>query len=88
MTMTTAQSQTLASAKSPAVSAAWRKALSVVREVLARRSHTAALRGLGAHHLQDIGLTEGDIDHASRLPLNNDAALHLRRAGLGRSGNW
>lgn len=49
-----------------------------------RRRHFNRLLDLDDHMLKDVGVTRGEVEIASRLPLSADAATALRRMSLER----
>ncbi|MGR3511350.1 MAG: DUF1127 domain-containing protein [Paracoccaceae bacterium] len=52
--------------------------------VFRRRRHFNRLLDLDDHMLKDIGVTRGEVEIASKLPLSTDAATELRRMSLER----
>lgn len=51
---------------------------------LNRRRKFNRLLDLDDHMLNDIGVTRGEVEIASRMPLSSDAATALRRMSLER----
>lgn len=51
---------------------------------LRRRRNFKRLHDLDDHMLKDIGVTRGEVEIASQLPLSVDAATELRRMSLER----
>ncbi len=49
-----------------------------------RRRHFNRLLDLDDHMLKDVGVTRGEIEIASKLPLSMDAATELRRMSMER----
>lgn len=54
-----------------------------LREIRFRRK-LKRLADLDDHMLQDVGVTRGEIEVATSLPLSTDAATELRRMSLER----
>ncbi len=54
-----------------------------IREIRTRR-RLKRLLDLDDHMLKDVGVTRGEIDVATSLPLSTDAATALRRMSLER----
>ncbi len=52
--------------------------------VISRRRGFNKLNGLDDHMLDDIGVTRGEVQIASNLPLSVDAGLELHRMSLER----
>lgn len=53
-----------------------------------RRDTVAALRGLRANDLKDIGMTANDVDVFSRSGLSNEVANRHVVHSRSRLGNW
>ena len=53
-----------------------------------RSDTVAALRGLRANDLKDIGMTANDVDVFSRSGLSNEVANRHVVHSLSRLGNW
>ena len=52
--------------------------------MIRRRRHFNRLLDLDDHMLKDVGVTRGEVEIASKLPLSADAATELRRMSLER----
>lgn len=52
--------------------------------MIRRRRHFKRLLDLDDHMLKDVGVTRGEVEIASKLPLSVDAATELRRMSLER----
>lgn len=52
--------------------------------MIRRRRHFNRLLDLDDHMLKDVGVTRGEVEIASNLPLSADAATELRRMSLER----
>ena len=59
------------------------KLMERVREIRHRRK-LKRLLDLDDHMLKDVGVTRGEIEVATNLPLSTDAATELRRMSLER----
>ncbi len=59
------------------------KLIERVREIRNRRK-LKRLLDLDDHMLKDVGVTRGEIEVATNLPLSTDAATELRRMSLER----
>ncbi|MBT8409292.1 MAG: hypothetical protein KJN93_06680 [Alphaproteobacteria bacterium] len=51
-------------------------------EERARRARMRAMLELDDHMLDDSGVTRGEVQHASSMPLSHNAATELRRISL------
>lgn len=54
-----------------------------IRQIRRRRGVTRLL-DLDDHMLKDIGVTRGEVEIATKLPLSVDAAIELRRMSIER----
>ena len=52
--------------------------------MIRRRRHFKRLLDLDDHMLKDVGVTRGEVEIASKLPLSVDAATELRRMSVER----
>lgn len=65
----------------------WEKNIASYRANVERRDAFKRLQLLDQRTLKDIGLTKGDIDWASKLPIEQNAALELQRVRNTRIAN-